>query len=221
MADEEQAGKILRLGIAALAAITSAFACSRLFGTGGTLVGTGVGAIVSGAAAELYGHVMVRAKHHIRAVPAWSQWNWVWPRWNGRLVAELATGGAIVAAASYGVVWGIETVAGRPLSAVTTGSDQRGSSFTGVTPETPTPVVSTPSEQPSVPPSPSLSVSPSATVSVTPSVSVSPSDVPVNSPAGTASPQDTPSPPQQQQQQQQQPEFQGPPAPAPLNTSSP
>jgi len=216
VADDEQTGKILRLGIAALAAITSAFACSRLFGTGGTLVGTGVGAIISGAAAELYGHVMVRAKHHIRAVPAWSQWNWVWPRWNGRLVAELATGGVIVAAASYGVVWGIETVAGRPLSAVTTGSDQRGSSFTGVTPETPAPVVSTSSEQPSV--SPSSSVSPSATVSVTPSASVSPSDVPVSSPTGTASPQqqDTPSPPQQQQ-----PQFQGPPTPAPLNTSSP
>jgi len=217
VADEEQAGKILRLGIAALAAITSAFACSRLFGTGGTLVGTGVGAIVSGAAAELYGHVMVRAKHHMRAVPAWSQWNWVWPRWNGRLVAELATGGAIVAAASYGVVWGIETVAGRPLSAVTTGSDQRGSSFTGVTPETPTPVVSTPSEQQPVPPSPSLSVSPSATVSVTPSASVSPSVSPsASSPAGTASPQQQGTPPQQQQQP---PQFQGP--PTPLNTSSP
>lgn len=94
MADE-QAGRIIRLGVASLAAVTSAFACSRLFGAGGTLIGTGVGAVVSGAAAELYGHVMVKAKHHAKAVSGLSL-----PRLNGRLAAELAAGGLVVAIAA-------------------------------------------------------------------------------------------------------------------------
>ena len=184
MADE-QAGRFLRLGVAALAAVTSAFACSRLFGAGGTLIGTGVGAVVSGAAAELYGHVAVKAKHHVRAVPAWRQWNWAWPRMSGRLVAELAAGGLVVAVAAYGVVYVIERAAGRPLSAVTTGADVRGNSFTGSTPYTPAPP--TPSVVPTLDPSvPLPSPSPSPSASATPSASSTPSDSQPVVPTGPA-----------------------------------
>ena len=202
MADE-QAGRILHLGVAALAAVTSAFACSRLFGAGGTLIGTGVGAVISGAAAELYGHVMVKAKRHARAVSGLSL-----PRMSGRLVAELAAGGLVVAVAAYGVVYVIERVAGRPLSAVTTGSDVRGNSFTGSTPYTPAPP--SPSVVPTVDPSvPLPSPSPSPSASATPSASPTPSDSQPVVPTGPA----TTLPPS--------PQFQPQPAVSPVITSSP
>ena len=206
MADE-QAGRILHLGVAALAAVTSAFACSRLFGAGGTLIGTGVGAVVSGAAAELYGHVAVKAKHHVRAVPA-GRGGLRWPRMCGRLVAELAAGGLVVAVAAYGVVYVIERVAGRPLSAVTTGSDVRGNSFTGSTPYTPAPP--SPSVVPTVDPSvPLPSPSPSPSASATPSASPTPSDSQPVVPTGPAT--TLPASPQ----------FQPQPTVSPVITSSP
>jgi hypothetical protein len=205
---DEQAGRLIRLGVAALAAVTSAFACSRVFGAGGTLVGTGVGAIVSGTAAELYGRVAVKAKHHIRAVPAWRQWNYTWPQLSGRLVAELAAGGLVVAVAAYGTVYGIEKVAGRPLSAVTTGSDVRGNSFTGSTPYT-SPAAPGPSVVPTVDPSvPLASPTPDASV-------VTSSAAPDRSPTAT----ETTGPPDEPTGS---PEFQAPPpAGTPVVTSSP
>ena len=205
MADE-QAGRLIRLGVASLAAVTSAFACSRLFGAGGTLIGTGVGAVISGAAAELYGKVMVKAKHHVRAAPAWRQWNYARPQVSGRLVAELAAGGLVVTVAAYGVVYGIERAAGRPLSAVTTGSDVRGNSFTGSTPYTP--AAPSPSVLPTVDPSVPLA-SPSPTVGAVTS-SAAPSSSPSPSPSATGLPNE------------QTPENQTPqPAESPVITSSP
>ena len=194
-------GRIIRLTVAAAAAVTSAFACSRLFGTSGTLIGTAVGAVVSGAAAELYGRMAAAAKARLPR-----------PELSGRLVGELAVGAVVVAVAAFGVVFGVEKVAGRPLSAVTTGSDQRGSSFTGVVPDTPppdTPAVDTPSPSSS----PSLSVSPPETVGSAPAA-VSPSATEDQaSPPGDTTEPGVPSSPSQVQVPQ--------PAGTPVVTSSP
>jgi hypothetical protein len=185
---DEQAGRLIRLGVAALAAVTSAFACSRLFGQGGTLIGTGAGAVISGAAAELYGHVMVKAKRHARAAVAA-------PRPGSRLLAEVTVGGLLVAVAAYAVVWGVEAAAGRPLSAVTTGSSVRGNSFTGVSPDTPAPV---PPPEPSQV-APTLPGPPETTASAAPSAApdTAPAATSTGTPFATSPPDtvpDTPTP---------------------------
>jgi len=193
-ADGAEHGRIIRLGVAAAAAVTSAFACSRLFGTGGTLIGTAVGAVVSGAAAELYGRAAAAAKARLPR-----------PELNGRLVAEVAAGCAVVAVAAFGVVYGVEKAAGRPLSAVTTGSDVRGDSFTGSTPYTP-PAAPLPSVLPTVDPSVPLA-SPSPTV-VTSSAAPAPPSPSATEPAVSPS--------------EQSPEVQAPqPTGTPIITSSP
>lgn len=192
-------GRIIRLGVAAAAAVTSAFACSRLFGTGGTLIGTAVGAVVSGAAAELYGRAAAAAKARLPR-----------PELNGRLVAEVAAGCAVVAVAAFGVVYGVEKATGRPLSAVTTGADVRGDSFTGSTPYTP-PAAPAPSVLPTVDPSVPLAT-PSLSSVASPGV-VTSSAAPGPSPSATE-PAVSPS--------EQSPEVQAPqPAGTPIVTSSP
>jgi len=128
-AQNEQAGRIARLAAAAGAAVTAAFAGSRFFSGSGTLVATGVGAVVSGAAAELYGHVLVKAKHQVRGVP---QWDWRVPHFTPRLAGRLSVAALAVVVVAFFAVWVIEAAAGRPLQAITTGSNERGSSFTGV-----------------------------------------------------------------------------------------
>ena len=194
-------GRIIRLSVAAAAAVTSAFACSRLFGTGGTLIGTAVGAVVSGAAAELYGRAAAAAKARLPR-----------PELNGRLVAEVAAGCAVVAVAAFGVVYGVEKAAGRPLSAVTTGSDVRGDSFTGSTPYTPPAPL--PSVLPTVDPSSVPLVSPSSTV-VTSSAAPGPSP----SATGTTEPTEPTEPPSEpvQSPEVQVPQLAG----TPIITSSP
>ena len=194
-------GRIIRLGVAAAAAVTSAFACSRLFGTGGTLIGTAVGAVVSGAAAELYGRAAAAAKARLPR-----------PELNGRLVAEVAAGCAVVAVAAFGVVYGVEKAAGRPLSAVTTGSDVRGDSFTGSTPYMP-PAAPLPSVLPTVDPSvPLATPSPSPAPVASPGV-VTSSAAPGPSPSATPASLSGPT---------QSPEVQAPqPAGTPIVTSSP
>jgi hypothetical protein len=193
---DEQAGRLIRLGVAALAAVTSAFACSRLFGQGGTLIGTGVGAVISGAAAELYGHVMVKAKRHARAAVTV-------PRPDGRLLAEVTVGGLLVAVAAYAVVWGVEAAAGRPLSAVTTGSNVRGNSFTGVTSDTSAPATQ-PEPTATTLPAPSTTApatAPSAESDTTPPAGATPSVTPETTPPPDTAPDTTPplTPPDEQQ----------------------
>ena len=183
MADEIKHGPLLRYLIAAAAAITAAYLGS-LIGAAGTLIGTGAGAAISGAAAELYGHLAGQAKRH------------AWGRRTPKLAARLAIGGCVFAAGAYGALWAVETASGKPLHAMTTGAQQRGSSFTGWTPYTPppqpayTPAVATSTPAPS-PPSqvPSASPDASATPTATP---YTPSPSP--SPTATASPSPVPSP---------------------------
>jgi len=162
---EEKHGPVLRYAIAAAAAITAAYLGS-LIGTGGTLIGTGAGAAISGAAAELYGHLAGQAKRRTWRTPAPSTG------------VRLAAGAAVFAAAAYGALWAVEAASGRPLHAVTTGADQRGSSFTGAVPYTPPPsqspaytpavVTATPTASPSLSPSQTPSASLSASPMPTP-----------------------------------------------------
>ena len=163
---EEQAGRIVRLAAAAAAAVTAAFAGSRFFGGSGTLVATAVGAVVSGSAAELYGHVLVKAKHQVRGVP---RWDWRVPHFTPQMAGRLSVAALAVVVVAFFAVWVIEVAAGRPLHAITTGSAQRGSSFTGVV----APVNDVPVRSQTLPTSSSPSPSPSDT-SAAPSSASSP-----------------------------------------------
>ena len=198
---DEQHGRALRYVIAAAAAVTAAYVGS-LAGVGGTLIGTGAGAVISGAAAELYGHLAGRARHHARAVPAWKRWNPPRLDVTRRVAVRVAAGAAVFCGAAYGTLWALEAATGRPLHAITTGSSQRGTSFTGTTPGVPAPVPS-PSPSPSassVTPSPSASVTVSPSAAVTPSVSpsvrppVTPAAVSPSPDVTATTPQDVPPP---------------------------
>jgi hypothetical protein len=164
VAASEQNGRIIRLSVAAAAAVTAAFLGSFL-GTAGTLIGTGLAAMISGAAAELYGHVAAKAKKIVPGVPVH-----VPVRISGKLVGQLAMGALGVAIIGYVAVFGIEKAAGKPLQAITTGQSVSGNSFTGTTPGTPEPVTT-----------PSQVIAPATKTGTPASESASPSESPSES----------------------------------------
>lgn len=189
---DSQHGRVTRYAVAGLAAITSGFIGSFL-GDNGTLIGTGLGAVASSAAAELYGAAAAKARHHVRAVPAWTKWNPPIVSW--ALAAKIGMAGVAVAAVGYGGVAVIETAANRPLHAITTGSNERGSSFDShaAPPATPTASPPAPTTAPTASVLPGRSATPSASPSASPTPdpsvpsSASPSAAPAT-PTATSSP---------------------------------
>lgn len=154
---------VTKLGISAAAMVTSAYVGS-LIGVNGTLIGTGVGAVIGGAATEGYQVVLDRGKHHFKSIKR-----------RNRRIAMATCAIIATAAAGYGGLTIVEATANKPLHAITTGAHESGTSLGGTSSHSPAEVV-TPSSHVSSPAASSLQ--PSATLSPS---SSSPSAIPTPS----------------------------------------
>src|SRR5258708_2797257 len=99
--------------------VTSAYIGS-LIGVNGTLIGTGVGAVIGGAATEGYQAVLDRGKHHLKSIKR-----------RNRRIAMAACAIVATAVAGYGGLTVVEAAANKPLHAITTGAHESGTSIGG------------------------------------------------------------------------------------------
>lgn len=184
--------KFIKIAIAATASVTSTLVGS-LFGVNGTLIGVGVGSLISGVATEIYGYAAERAKHHFK-VPRL--------RFRGRVFYGVAIT-AVTAAFAFGVLQVVEASAGKPLHAITTGAKHEyGSSIGGVATTPPAPVPTTPLPSVSYTTLPGSPLPPSGQATTPPPTAAPPttaapttvpaSPVPTVTPSGTPVPSPTP-----------------------------
>jgi hypothetical protein len=174
--------------VSAAAAVTSVLIGS-LFGDTGTLIGTAVGSILSGAAAAGYEYVIVKSSRKLKRVGPLGAVQHPAGKFPWRKVAIV--GAATVAITELGVIGVVlvtEEASGQTLHGVVTQSHDYGTSFSHSTVQpsiTPAPAYS-PSFSPSPSPSPSSS-SPSPSASTTP-------ELPTQAPSSLEVPTPTPSP---------------------------
>ena len=159
---------ITKLGISAAAMVTSAYVGS-LIGDNGTLIGTGIGAVVGGAATEGYQIILDRGKHHFKSIKL-------------RHKRMVTAGLAIVATGvvGYGGLTLVEAAANKPLHAITTGTHESGTSLGGGSSSVPEP--SAPSSSASSTSSSSASPSPTSSPTLTSSPSAIPSTLTPSTP---------------------------------------